>query len=232
MNDDFRQDTRGKLSVATTQYHARYTLLPVIKRFRQQRPHVSLSILSVDPYSAAQLVLEGIADFGLSAESLENSKDLLIFPCLKVRRIVIVPRGHPLVHARQLSLERIARYPLIVYDHRLSGGREVLDTFERNGIAPNIALSAMDSEVLKAYVTEGLGISIIQEHAYDPAADKRIVAVDPGTLFEPTTAYLTVKRGGFLRSYTREFINLLAPHLSMDDIESPVPFPERRIRSA
>jgi len=199
VGDELRSESDGKLVIATTQYHARYTLLPAIRRFRLLHPHVSFSILSVDPSSAARLVKTGDADFGLSGEPPEESRGLVTYPCFEVRRLVIVPRGHPLTKARRLSLQLLAKYPLIVYDRRLSGGAQVLRTFEQKGLKPEIALSAIDGEVLKAYVAAGLGIGIIQHLAYDPVTDTRIVALDPGNLFAPTTAYITLRAGALLR---------------------------------
>src|SRR5690349_1241863 len=61
------QDPRnGRLVIATTHFHARYTLLPIIKKFRISHPEVGISIISGDPNSVAQAVSSRQADFGLS----------------------------------------------------------------------------------------------------------------------------------------------------------------------
>lgn len=208
----------GHLTVATTHAHARYTLLPAIKRFRKSHPEVSMQILSGDPASIAQLVLSGQADFGISAEAPGTHADLVTFPCYRIYRRVITPRNHPLLKKRKLTLEMLAEYPLIVYDRRFSSGWRVLKAFEERGITPNIVLSAMDAEVLKAYVAAGLGIAVIQELCYDPKRDTDISAIDPGDLFETPMAGICLRRGSFLPAYTVELLQLLAPDLDISKL--------------
>ena len=220
LKDELLDNSHGKLVVATTQFHARYTLLPAIRKFRPAHPHVSFSILSVDPSTAAQLVLSGNADFGLSGEAPDAAGQLLTYPCFEVRRLVIVPRGHPLIKVKRLTLKQIARYPLIVYDARQSGGRQVLNAFAAHGITPEIALSASDADVIKSYVAAGVGIAIVQDLAYDKHKDDNIQALDPGSLFRPTPAFLMLRKNSFLRTFTREFITLLAPKLAIPGSDS------------
>jgi LysR family transcriptional regulator, cys regulon transcriptional activator len=221
VREELREEAHGKIVVATTHVHARYTLLPAIKQFRVSHPHVSMQIISGDPASIARLVLSGEADFGLSAEAAEHYDDLVTFPCYRIRRLIITPRGHPLTRAKRLSLALLAKYPLIVYDKRFSSGWRVLKAFEQKGITPNIVLSAIDAAVLKAYVAAGLGIAVIQQLAYDPASDHDIVAIDPGTLFESPMSGITLRRGSFLRSSTLDFLRLLAPNLDLSMLDSP-----------
>ena len=213
LKERLESDDTGKLVIATTQFHARYTLLPAIIKFRPQYPGVSLSILSVDPAAAARLVLVGEADFALCPEVPDKSNQLDITPRFDIQRVVIVPRGHPLIKEKRLTLQKLAAHPFIVYDAPLSGGREVMRAFEAQGLKPEIALNAMDADVIKAYVTAGIGISVLQKIAYDRKRDAGIVALDPGALFRPTRAYLIVRKGIVMRPFTKRLISLLTPAL-------------------
>jgi LysR family cys regulon transcriptional activator len=211
LKEQLSQESRGRLTIASTQFHARYTLLPSIIKFRPRYPHVSLSILSVDPETAAKHVLAGDADFALCSEQPNPSKQIQTFTCFENRRLVITPRGHPLTKLKRLTINQIAAYPLILYDAPHSGGRQVLRVFEEHGIKPEIALNAMDADVIKAYVAAGVGIAIMQEVSYDRRADTNIRAIDPGNLFRPTAAYLVVRKNTILRAFARDFIKLLVP---------------------
>jgi len=213
LSSEICESTRGKLVIATTHVHARYTLLPCIKKFRDIYPEVQISVISGDPQSIALEVLAGHADFGLSAESSENHPDLVSFPCYQTRRLIITPKSHPLTKARSLSLKKLAQYPLIVYDKRFSSGWRVLKAFDGAGITPNIVLTAIDAEVLKAYVAAGLGIAVIQELAFNPQRDQEIDAIEAGDLFECPMSGIIVRRGSFLRGFTLEFLKLLTPDL-------------------
>jgi LysR family cys regulon transcriptional activator len=217
IKDDVTDGSGGTLIVATTEFIARYTLLPIIKKFRSDHPRVALSILSVDPHVAAQLVISGNADFGLCSATPEASEKLLIYKCFDVDRIVIVPPRHPLTRSKRLSLQQIAAYPLIVYDPRLSAGKHVLDAFEERGIKVQIALSAMTADVIKSYVAAGVGIGIIQARAFDRQKDVGIRALDSRRLFRTTSVFLLLRKGPLPRTFSREFISLLAPALRISE---------------
>jgi LysR family cys regulon transcriptional activator len=220
VGEEFRSPRSGRLVVATTHIHARYTLLKAIKQFRVRYPGVSFSIQSGDPSSIAQLVSTGQADLGISVESTERHPELAMLPCYPIERVIITPVGHPLLKLRRKpTLEDLAQYPLIVYDSRFSGGMRIVDAFEQKGLTPDVVLTATDAEVIKAYVAEGLGIAAIQKLAYTPARDTGLRAIDANDLFGTPIAVITVRRGVFLRRYTYDFLALLAPDLPEKDID-------------
>jgi LysR family cys regulon transcriptional activator len=210
LKEDLREET-GTLVIATTDFNARYLLLPAIKAFRAEHPRVALSIASVDPKIAAQMVKTGNADLGLCSASLETTNELTAYKCFEVERAVIVPRGHPLARVKRLTLAQIAAHPLIVYDTRLSGGRRVLDVFEERGIKVQIALSATTPDAMKAYVAAGVGVGIIQARAFDKTKDRGIVALNAARLFRPTSVFLLVRKDSRPRAFVRDFISLLVP---------------------
>ncbi len=205
------------LVVATTEFNARYALLPAIKQFRAERPDIAFSILSVDPPTAVQLVIAGKADFGLCTPTQEMTESLVIHKCFDVERIVITPRRHPLNREKHVTLAKLAAYPLIVYDVRLSGGRRVLDAFQERGIKVQVALSATTADAIKAYVAEGIGVGIIQAQAFNKRKDTDIHALSAPRLFGSTPVFLFFRKNSLPRSLTEELISLLTPNLKNAD---------------
>lgn len=212
----------GSLTVATTHFHARFTLLNVIKKFRVRYPRISISIHQEDPEIVAKHVRSGYVDFGVSVEAEAAGPavdgDLFCLPCYTIRRVLITPPRHPLLSVKRITLEALARFPLITYSSAYSGGWRVLKAFEARGLKPNIALSAIDADVIKAYVAAGLGIAVIQEAAFDARRDKNLHTRSADHLFGPTVATVILRRGGFLKRYVYDFIHLLAPHLNRQEI--------------
>jgi LysR family cys regulon transcriptional activator len=210
IKDDLR-DLTGTLVIATTEFNARYVLLPAIQKFRAAHPKVSFSIVSADPAAAAHMVATGKADLGLCSATAEMTNELWSTKCFEIERAIVVPRGHPLTRVKRLSLKQLAAYPLIVYDSRLSGGSRVLGAFEEAGIKVQIALSATTADAIKAYVAAGIGIGIIQASAFDRIKDDGIRALDGSGLFKPTSVFLLLRKGSLPRAFVREFISLMAP---------------------
>ena len=102
-------ERRGSLSIATTHTQARYCLPPVIQNFTQRYPDVALHMQQGTPKQIAQMVSEGQADFAIATESLELFNDLVLLPCYRWNRCILVPRDHPLAEVERLGLDELAK---------------------------------------------------------------------------------------------------------------------------
>ena len=72
----------------------------------------------------------------------------------------------------------------------------------------------MDSDVMKAYVTIGLGVAIIHNVAYNPKLDRKLGAIDLSYVLKPVTSYLLLRRGKFMPPEMQALIRALAPELT------------------
>jgi LysR family transcriptional regulator, cys regulon transcriptional activator len=207
---DFDASDPGELTLATTHVHARYALLPAVGRFTAQFPSTALRLIQTFPKEIFELLENDTADLGLTTESASNSARFDTIPAYSIGRCVITPVGHPLLGIDKPDLAEIARHPLVVYDNRLSSGRTVIEAFERRGITPNIVLSAVDVDVIKAYVGSGIGVAIVPTIAYEPRVDRRLRAVGLDHLFSAVMTHIVVRRGKYLRRCSRVFMELLA----------------------
>ncbi|WP_110668579.1 HTH-type transcriptional regulator CysB [Salinicola halophilus] len=212
-------ERRGSLAIATTHTQARYVLPGVIGEFRQKYPDVALHMQQGTPKQIAQMVSEGTADFAICTESLELFNDLVLLPCYRWNRCVLVPKGHPLATG-ELTLERVAEHPLVTYVFGFTGRSQLDDAFKSRELTPNVVLTAADSDVIKTYVRLGLGIGIVAHMAIDPVADSDLVAIDASHLFASSTTKIGIRRGTFMRTYMFDFVRRLAGHLDRDTVEA------------
>jgi DNA-binding transcriptional LysR family regulator len=171
------------------------------------------------PVQIAEWVLSGAADIGIATEALDQYPQLITLPVRQWMHCVIAPEGHPILKSQPLSLNELARWPLITYDTAFTGRSRINRAFERIGVEPNVALTALDADVIKTYVSLGLGLGIISALAFDPQRDTGLVAVDAGHLFESNTTRLALRRGTYLRRCDYDLIELFAPHLSKRVVE-------------
>lgn len=212
VGEEFTQEETGHLTVATTHTQARYRLPAAVKAFMERFPGVKLTIHQGNPTQVAEQVASGEADIGIATEAISNYDKLLCLPCYQWNRCVVMPHGHPLLSDQPLTLEKITRYPLITYDFAFTGGSLVSRVFGKEGLTPNVVLTAIDADVIKTYVTLGLGIGLLARMAYDPERDTHLAMLDVSHLFPPSTTYIGVRKDAYLRGYMYEFIRLLAPH--------------------
>ena len=171
------------------------------------------------PEEIVALVRAGEADVCIGSDESKEAAELALFPCYEMRRIVVTPPDHPLLNAQRLTLETLVRYPIITYDAPFIGRSKLVRSFAERGLQPRIVLSAIDTDVIKAYVERGLGVAVIASLAFDPERDTRLRAIDASHLFESNTIHLGVRRNDYLRSYVLDFIGMYAPKLTRDRVQ-------------
>ncbi len=220
VGDEFSNVETGTLTIATTHTQARYKLPAAVKEFMVNYPQVKLNIHQGNPKQVAEQVASGEADIGIATEAISSFESLLCLPCYHWNRCVVVPHGHPLLADGTLTLEKLAAYPLITYDFAFTGGTLVSKVFSDAGLSPNVVLTAIDADVIKTYVTLGLGVGLLANMAYDPERDTHLAMIDVSHLFPDSTTYLGVRKDAFLRGYMYGFIELIAPHFNRDAVNA------------
>lgn len=214
LGDHFAQRDQGRLAIATTHTQARYALPSVVRAFLERYPRVKLSLHQGNPRQVSEMVLNGEADVAIATELIPDDPDLVTLPCQQWNRCVVAVPRHPILQESPLTLEAIARYPLITYDDAFTGRSKINKAFLGRGLKPNVVLTALDSDVIKTYVAMDLGIGILARMAWDPAEDRRLGMIDASHLFESSTTRLGLRRNAFLRGYVYAFIELFAPQLT------------------
>lgn len=214
---EYSDEKIGSLTVATTHTQARYALPGIIGEFRQRYPDVSLHMNQGSPEQIAELAASGAADFAIATEGLELFHDLVMMPCYKWNRAVVVPKDHPLAKISaqgELTLADVAEHPIVTYVFGFTGRSKLDDAFSQSGLTPNVVFTATDTDVIKTYVRLGLGVGIIAGMAYDVEQDDDLIALDASHLFEPSVTHIGFRKGTFLRRFMLEFIEAFAPHLN------------------
>ncbi|MBS0398330.1 MAG: LysR family transcriptional regulator, partial [Proteobacteria bacterium] len=210
---ELRKADGGSLSIATTHTQARYILPGVIREFRARYPKVRLHLHQGTSEQIAEMVAKDQVDFVIATGSDELFPHLVRLPLYRWHRIVVVPRDHPLVGVRRLTLKRLADFPIITYVFSFSGRSSLQVMFDKAGLSPDVALTARDADVIKTYVRLGLGVGIIASVAVDREVDSDLAVLEAAHLFDAHLTWIGFRRGSLLRAYMHDFIELLAPHL-------------------
>ena len=213
LGEQFSNREQGQLVIATTHTQARYVLPHVVAAFRVAYPKVRLTLHQGSPTEIASMLSDGEADIGICTETLRDVPALTTFPFYTWHHGVVVPRGHALEKVPRLTLAAIAEWPIITYHEGFTGRGNIDRTFIKAGLAPDIVMSAMDTDVLKAYVELGLGVGIIAAMAFNSKRDVGLRLIDGNHLFEANTSLIAVRRGSYLRNYAYRFIELCSPAL-------------------
>ena len=215
--DDARSINQNLLRIGCTHTQARYILPPVIRLFNQTYPDIELQIHQGNPQQLVEWANSDKVDFSICTEELAQSQSLESIPCYQWNRSLITRPGHPLLDKKNLTLNDLCAYPIVTYVAGFTGRRHFDDSFRRKGLQPNTVLSAADTDIIKAYVLDGLGIGIIASMAYDPQQDQTLVARDLSHLFPAETSRIAYQKDRYLRRTQQTFINLFLQAIQLDD---------------
>ena len=218
VGSEFSQEDAGTFSIATTHTQARYALPNAIKAFKEDYPNVKLRIHLGNPTQVSEMVLSGVADLAITSETAQMHKALVTVPCFEWDFCVITPNDHPLLE-QDLSLHNLSQYPLVTYDYAFTGRSIINKAFSDQSLMTNMALTAMDSDVIKSYVELGLGVGILAKMAYSDERDIHLKARDASHLFASNTTHLGITKGKYMRQYMYAFIQKFAPHLTKDKVD-------------
>lgn len=216
---EYSDEKRGALSVATTHTQARYVLPDVISQFIDKYPDVALHMHQGTPMQISEMAADGTVDFAIATEALELFSDLVMMPCYRWNRCVLVPKDHPLTQLSELTLKEVAEHPIVTYVFGFTGRSRLDEAFVSAGLTPRVVFTAADADVIKTYVRLGLGIGIVAGMAHDAELDDDLVALDASHLFASSVTSIGCRKGTFLRGYMYEFISGFAPHLSRDLVQ-------------
>lgn len=221
-------DAPTTLVVAVTHSQARYVLPEVIKRYSRRHPNVQISMRHANPEKIISMLLAGEAELGISADDPPKTRRLTVIPCRYFRKMVVVPAHHPLLGVRTLTLKDLAQYPLVTYEPGFTSRRHLMAALEAQEIAPTIAVSAIDADVIKACVEQGLGVALLSEATFDPGKDGNLRAIPAGHLFPPSVSKIIACRDHYLRQCARDFIELCTENDPSATPARPAPPPPAR----
>jgi LysR family cys regulon transcriptional activator len=220
IGDEFSKQDAGTLSIATTHSQARYVLPEPVARLRKMFPKVQVVLHQGTPGDVARMLADDTAEIGLATESLADVPGLVTLPCYEWQHVLVVPTRHPLAAVERPTLEQVAAEPLITYHPTFSGRTRIDTAFAKARLKPNIALEAIDADVIKTYVKLGMGVGLVAEMAVRDDPPGGDLAWRPvGHLFGPNTSRVAFKRGAYLRHFVFAFAELLSERLTRPLIE-------------
>jgi LysR family cys regulon transcriptional activator len=215
IGEEYSKQDAGTLSIAATHTQARYVLPEPVAQLRRRFPKVQVSLHQGSPSEVVQMLLDGTADIGLATESLAEPEDLVSLPAYEWEHVIVMRADDPLAAVEKITLEQLANETLISYHPSFTGRRRIDAAFAQRRLKPNIALEAIDSDVIKTYVKSGLGVGIVAEMAVrDDPPGGELVSRPAGHLFGQNVTRVAFRRGAYLRGYVLTFAELLSDRLT------------------
>lgn len=213
-----RRESQGQLVLTTTHTQARFVLPPAVARIKQAYPQVSVHLQQAAESDALDLLSQGDADIAVVSTAGSEPGAGIAIPLYRWRRLVLVPKGHPLDQAGSApDLAALAACPLISYESSTRPGSSLQRAFADAGLVPDLALTALDADLIKTYVRTGLGVGLLAEMAINAADSDLRAWPAPGGIAH-CTAWAVLPRERVLRDYALELVHVLAPQIDKRDL--------------
>ncbi len=197
----------GELRIGTSDTNALYFLPARVRAFSARMPKVRVFIHCRSSDEVADAVLKGDLDLGIVTLPLDRA-GLEVRPLFDQRLVLVVPRRHALAKRKRAALKDLNGEPMVLIQTETRTGTLLRAHFRESGFTPNVVMDSGSFEVLKQYVAEGVGLSILPEMTLRPDDRRRMAPLQlPGL---PRVAIGAVwRQGGYEPDAAKLFKNLL-----------------------
>jgi DNA-binding transcriptional LysR family regulator len=195
--------THGSVSIAAGGSTLQYILPPYVKSFVHEHPQIDLHLHNVTGKTGLELLRASEVDFAVGP-MLDAPSDILFHPIMTYDPVLITAPDHPLARRKRITLEDVAKYPLILPPRSQSTFRIVEMVFAEHSLQHEVSLEVGGYDVIATYVELGLGISVVMSHCLTGKENLHTVPLDR---YFPKRSYgLVLRKGRVLSPAARLFL--------------------------
>lgn len=205
-----QNDTGGTLNIGVTSLVAGYVLSDLLARYRRACPGVEVSAIEDNGSYLEHLLIGGELDVAVMVISNLRDRMALQAEILETSPYRLwLPIGHPLVSADIISVQDIAREPLIML---------TVDEIEENtgkllsalGARPHVAFRTRSVEAVRSLVATGAGVALLPDLVYRPWSleGDRIESRDVSGALPVVQVGMVWRKGSSLPQSARDFVGI------------------------
>ncbi len=196
----------GELNIAAGESTSLYLLPRVLKRFQDENPNVHIRLHNVTGKDGLAMIRGDEVDFAVGS-LIDAPPDVVFEPVHRYSPALIMSPDHPLATLEEPTLEQISPHGLILPPRRLTTWRMVDRVFQEHKIPYKVAMEAGGWEIIKRYVADGFGISIVISICL--TGKENLVVRDMNRYFVERDYGVVVRKGKFLAPPARRFIDAM-----------------------
>jgi DNA-binding transcriptional LysR family regulator len=204
---------RGRLVIGSSDTMTIYILPQILKTYRQRYPNIEIAIRNKTSLEVAELVLEGVVDFGIVTLPIENEMLRMEVLCT-YPDVVICPIDHPLANQKVVSLVDLSLYPLLLLEPGSNTRRFLEESFATHDIQLHSAMDLGSIDVIKQMVAIGLGVSIVPLYAVRADTDVEGLVVLPlKKLPQRQIGVIRNRQNDYLSLAGKEFVSMFKQYI-------------------
>jgi DNA-binding transcriptional LysR family regulator len=151
----------------------RLFLPQVVKRFKEQHPHVQVSLFSGSTKQNEARLMDNSLDFTIM-EWLPDSPSIAHIPLETDQVVAVCCSTHPLAAQQSVSPEDLAACPLLLREPGSYNRQAINHFFSSRGLTVTPLWETSCSAILTNAVAEGMGIAFLNRRQVEMSADPRL----------------------------------------------------------
>ena len=206
---EMKKESIGRLKIVA-QFAPLYYFFPeVFRAYRDLFPLVDLFVFERPPREAMELVRQGEVDMAIGTESMTPT-GLATIRLRQLNNFILVPLDCPLGESRQVTLEEIAKYPLIVGpQHMRTIHQRLLNKFEELKIPYQVIMESSNLVLSSRYVEMGLGTTIFSAwFAIDMPSRRRVKVISIDHIIKPDHVAVVMRKDKRLQHFQNAFLTI------------------------
>lgn len=166
----------GQLKIGVSNTLCKYILLPYLKGFIAQYPHVRILIESQDTARTISMLEQQKLDIGLIAEP-KNRRSLSFLPVMRIEDTFVCTRSYlENLRPRRCRCRAVRTRTILLLDRSNMTRTHIDAYFAEHGIEPKQILEATTMDLLIEFAKTGLGIGcVIREFVREELKDGSLI---------------------------------------------------------
>lgn len=203
---------KGEIILGGSTIPGEYLLPPIIGRFREKYPEVTVVLKIGDTADIVHRVLTGECEVGIVGSRIEDNR-LEYSEFAKDELIIIAASGYPMARKGGITASALASIPFVMRE-RGSGSRMTIEKrLLEMGVDPagiNVVAEMGSTEAVKQAVKAGLGVSLVSSMAVTEDLRHKTLKVVPfrGKRFL-RSFYISSHRGRTMSPIGQAFLDFL-----------------------
>lgn len=199
---------------------AKYWTAQVVKSYKASQPDV---FIELDPVLSIDEIRRAFDNFEVHVAITNqyiNDKTITSIPLYEEKLVAVIPPGHPLKNKTSIQIRDLKDEELIISHEGYQTRTDILNSFNKVGITPNIKFEIGRFDFVSDFVKNGLGIAIMPEkyaESLDPDSI-HICEIEDSATFR--IVYLAYDNKRFFSPLTKEFIDLVLDYFDKEPLDA------------
>ena len=160
-------------------------LPPILPQFCADYPETQLRVTALGSDRALKVLRDGLIDIAIVMNNrfLTNSAEIEVIPLYEEKIAVLMAAEHPLTAYEQITLEKLAKYPQVVFKDGYGMQRFVQDWFTRQNLELKTVMELNTLDAFRGVVRQGNMLALLPQGALIGSHEDPTLAIRPIATF-------------------------------------------------